>query len=523
MQIGDKDPSTEKYVYHTRPLDSVNIQFEVKNITVQDAGYYAGGPSKADALTGEGVVLVVFGKPVKAQITGNLNIQVGRYAYLKCESISTSAPSYYKRFPPLTYSWFVNNSRLEREVIQTYRFTVTDDAKYNRYSCQAKETLESEKSEEIQINPLYGPRSVIISPTPGNEVSVHEGGMFGPYNCLSDCNPPCTLQWKYSSSKGDFLNLSSAGNFSISLPKTKAVRANITFIRCEVNGIEKTEVSDIKLNIQYLLEPRLYINGKPSNALIINETDHVFLSCFVEGNPIPEVSFLNLTGNQNYIHSVNHRVNYTLIRMVQCSDTGTFECVGQSTEFGKRNQSFSVNVLCDPRLDELTLVNKIYRSSSGPGVKVVVSLPVVANPLTSTSEFVWLGPKLESISLNVSQRDNVVYKHWINSTIPVPDEESFGTYSLKYKGKDFADITIHAKGIRTVSIQQPQPAHDIDFKVLNRTFDDIDDATVEEQDQNHSSQTQEDVTKETEQIQLLTYCQNVSEHQENYYERLKPI
>ncbi|XP_062576168.1 carcinoembryonic antigen-related cell adhesion molecule 5-like, partial [Saccostrea cucullata] len=452
MMIGDSDPSSEKYIYHTRPLNSSNIQFEVKKLAVQDAGYYVGGATETDALESEGVVLIVFGKPVKAQITGNLNIQVGEFAYLKCESRSTSAPSYYKKFQPLTYSWFVSNTRLDREVRETYSFIVSKEVKYNKYSCQAKETLESERSEEIQINPLYGPGNVIINPQPPYDgLNIHDGETFGPYTCSSDCNPPCAMQWKYKHPLGSFRDATSILTSSVTVQEQTANRTSMASIRCIVSGTDGKTSSSIKLNIQYLLDPRLYINGKPSDALTINESNQVFLSCFVYGNPIPEITLRKLTGNQIYIQNVNHWLNYTLIRWAQCSDTGTFECVGQSTEFGRRNQSFSINVLCEPRLDEGTLVKNIYESRSGPDVKVVVSLPVVANPLTSTSGFVWLGPTFASISIDVSQRDNVVYKHWINSSIPVPDQRSFGTYSLKYKGKAFADITIHAKDVSAVS------------------------------------------------------------------------
>ncbi|XP_061180245.1 uncharacterized protein LOC133188773 [Saccostrea echinata] len=99
----------------------------------------------------------------------------------------------------------------------------------------------------------------------------------------------------------------------------------------------------------------------------------------------------------------------------------------------------------DPRLDEFTSVKTIFGSRSGPDAKVFVSLPVIANPLTSTSGFSWSGPTSESISIKVSQRDNGVYKHWINGTISVPDRRSFGRYSLMYKGKVIADITIRAE------------------------------------------------------------------------------
>ena len=48
-----------KYEYHSRPLTSTNISFEVKDITRDDAGYYNGGTNTEAAWSGGGVVLIV--------------------------------------------------------------------------------------------------------------------------------------------------------------------------------------------------------------------------------------------------------------------------------------------------------------------------------------------------------------------------------------------------------------------------------------------------------------------------------
>ena len=48
-----------KYEYHSRPLTSTNISFEIKDITPDDAGYYNGGTKTKAAWSGGGVVLIV--------------------------------------------------------------------------------------------------------------------------------------------------------------------------------------------------------------------------------------------------------------------------------------------------------------------------------------------------------------------------------------------------------------------------------------------------------------------------------
>ncbi|XP_062595952.1 carcinoembryonic antigen-related cell adhesion molecule 5-like [Saccostrea cucullata] len=440
----EKVVMSAKYEYQTRPFDSVNISFKVRNITVDDAGYYFGSLSGKESLSRKGgVVLIVFGKPVKPNIKGNLEVKVGNNAYLKCESRSTSAPRFYKKFPPLSYSWFVNDIGQDRKDGETYSFTVTKDVKYNKYSCQAKEYLDSEKSDEVQINPMYGPEKVMITPQPLNDtITIKDGDPIGPYNCSADCYPSCTVQWKYKRAKGGFENITTYGVSPLSLPNLNADRTMMTLIRCVANNSEGHGKNGIKLKIQYLMDPKVYINRKLQNSFTMDEGSLLNLTCLVMGDPTPEVTLTKLTGNQILWQK---QLNYTLQRDAQCSDTFNYSCEANSTEFGSRNQSFSINVHCKPRLDNSNLFKRIFGSMSGPDVNVHVSLPVIANPLTSSSRFAWSGPTQQIISIKVSQRDNVVYKHWINSTIPIRSQGSFGNYSLKYEGKVIANITINAE------------------------------------------------------------------------------
>ena len=55
-----------KYEYLSQPLNSTNITFMIRNITLDDAGYYAGGIGPAFAWSGGGVVLIVLGESTLA-------------------------------------------------------------------------------------------------------------------------------------------------------------------------------------------------------------------------------------------------------------------------------------------------------------------------------------------------------------------------------------------------------------------------------------------------------------------------
>uniref|UniRef100_K1PGP9 Uncharacterized protein n=1 Tax=Magallana gigas TaxID=29159 RepID=K1PGP9_MAGGI len=89
------------------------------------------------------------------KITGDFNVEVNSYIALMCSSQSTSAPVYYARLVTLSYTWFVNDTKMDGETRETLRLYVNRDLKYNRYSCTAtEEDMESDRSDSIQINPL---------------------------------------------------------------------------------------------------------------------------------------------------------------------------------------------------------------------------------------------------------------------------------------------------------------------------------------------------------------------------------
>lgn len=59
---GQSTLSKLKYNYLTKPYNSTNITFEIKNVTLGDAGYYNGGAQEDDATSCGGVVLIVYGE-----------------------------------------------------------------------------------------------------------------------------------------------------------------------------------------------------------------------------------------------------------------------------------------------------------------------------------------------------------------------------------------------------------------------------------------------------------------------------
>ena len=95
------------------------------------------------------------GKPLTPNITGSLNISVGNISQMFCLSKPTSSPNYYAQLVNLSYMWFVNGTKLDKEMGQSIELNVTKDHKYNNYTCTSRDNqLESDRSHPVQINPL---------------------------------------------------------------------------------------------------------------------------------------------------------------------------------------------------------------------------------------------------------------------------------------------------------------------------------------------------------------------------------
>nr|XP_022311460.1 carcinoembryonic antigen-related cell adhesion molecule 6-like [Crassostrea virginica] len=259
-----------KYKYHSRPYNSKNIAFEIRDITRDDAGYYNGGVSPEALWLGGGVVLIVHDKPSKPNIQGNLNILVDSYSELNCSSFLTTAPDHYARLRPLSFTWYVNNTQLDRETSKTLRFLVTRNHKYNQYSCTARDKLESNRSDPIIINPLYPPDNLTILPEPqlnqNGKLTVKEGDTIGPYTCTADCNPPCDITWEYKDSTlGGYFDVASTG-----LLNSQIVNRSIALYRCIAKyppDKDFKKIESIKLDVLYTHSQQSTVEGNGSNGL----------------------------------------------------------------------------------------------------------------------------------------------------------------------------------------------------------------------------------------------------------------
>lgn len=97
------------------PPLSPSISFEIMNLTLEDAGFHSVETTDNDISFNRGFFLIVTAQPVKPNIKGKLSVYVTKYTELICSSKSTSAPDYYLKRTSLSYTWFVNETKMEEE------------------------------------------------------------------------------------------------------------------------------------------------------------------------------------------------------------------------------------------------------------------------------------------------------------------------------------------------------------------------------------------------------------------------
>ena len=86
--------------------------------------------------------------------------------------------------------------------------------------------------------------------------------------------------------------------------------------------------------------------GKPNYAVQIKEGNKLRLSCYISGNPVPDITLSKETGVSRILQrNTKNWLNHT-IESLQCSDTGTYKCTGTSTGFTEREKIFGINATC---------------------------------------------------------------------------------------------------------------------------------------------------------------------------------
>nr|XP_022305369.1 uncharacterized protein LOC111112254 [Crassostrea virginica] len=440
----------EKYEYHSHPYNSTHISFEIKNVSLEDAGYYAGGVTSGAAWLEGGSILIVNDKPSKPIIHGNLTIKEDSFLVLNCISQFQSAPEYYNKLDSLYYVWFLNDTKLANEYNRTLRRHVSRGDRNSQYSCIAKNAeVQSDMSDPVRINLLYGPDRLRINSFINDniELTIKEGEAIGPYNCSADCNPSCDINWQYTDLDGNAHEVKTSKNSAIL--KININRTMSLFSCLGTYGSTVRLERNMSLNVQYLDETLAIVNGRQDTSqILLEENKTLHLSCYGNGNPNPTISLSRHNEVIETLETIDDKwLNHTIERL-QCYNSGTYKCTSTSAGFQNKEKRITVSVQCKLRLDTSFPIKTQYSAVVGEGEVIPVDVPVIANPAPLKSNVTWSGP-IESIKVDSAvTRGQTVYKHTIRGSISIDNEHRIGNYTMMFNGEEIITINIYAfKGL----------------------------------------------------------------------------
>ena len=101
------------------------------------------------------------------------------------------------------------------------------------------------------------PDKVSISPEPNlnnGKLIVKEKENIGPYNCSADCNPPCTIIWKYEDTNGSLHDAPYNGH-ELSIQR---VNRNISLFRCVAKYDQNDQRFRKKRNIELFIQCKYF-------------------------------------------------------------------------------------------------------------------------------------------------------------------------------------------------------------------------------------------------------------------------
>ncbi|XP_020621161.1 protein sidekick-1-like [Orbicella faveolata] len=196
------------------------------------------------------------------------------------------------------------------------------------YRCVANNSLGNATSDAATVDVQYQPE---ITLHPENQTKSEGDNVT--LSCNATGNPQPTISWTRN---GFPVNTSNNSSISFSEDKklltiTNVNRTDSGEYRCLANNSLGNETSDVaRLDVQY--PPDITVD--PQNTAV-TEGDNVTLSCNVDGNPAPSISWT--TDGFQVNTTINSRISFSAdkkqltITKVKRTDNGNYRCVANNS------------------------------------------------------------------------------------------------------------------------------------------------------------------------------------------------
>ncbi|XP_020610523.1 roundabout homolog 1-like [Orbicella faveolata] len=241
------------------------------------------------------------------------------------------------------------------------------------YRCVANNSLGNATSNAATLNVQYPPE-IAVHP----EAETKSEGENVTLSCKADGNPVPTISWTRNGSP-----VGQSGRISFSADKkqltiTHVNRTDSGEFRCVASNSLGNDTSDAStVDIQYQPE----IAAHPQNQTRI-EGDNVTLSCSVDGNPVPTISWTRDGSpvNTSGTISISDDKKQLTISNVKRTDNGNYRCVANNSLGNATSNAATLNVQYPP---EIAVHPEAETKSEGENV--TLSCKADGNPVPTIS------------------------------------------------------------------------------------------------------------------------------------------
>ncbi|XP_063439015.1 uncharacterized protein LOC134720602 [Mytilus trossulus] len=306
----------------------------------------------------------VSGRLLKPRISFDKYPFVGERVHFKCNLVYESNN---------TYTYFYGNVHSRDNFLD-----VTHLDKGRKVYCQSTNWngVKSNFSNELTLDPHYGPEDVQISPT-GDVYNVTEHDRLS-LVCSAKCNPGCKFSWTNKKWQKAYL--------WSNLKFNKVKRVNGGLYSCHANHREvttKTKVKAITINVLYSPTFSDYIRFDANFTMSWNynfpEGKFNFL-VFIQSNPTSSIRIITSDLNiQVAAHCSRIRESgyYRLgLPRMSCENSGNYTLVASNGIGMSSNRTVQLTILCKPK-ELLIAPNETHTKL---GQEWIVQLSLISNP-----------------------------------------------------------------------------------------------------------------------------------------------
>ncbi|XP_046555516.1 protein turtle homolog B-like isoform X2 [Haliotis rubra] len=425
-----------------------NVTFTLSNIQTSDAGTYTcgNGGGASSVIQNCGQKLVVLGKPTTPGRPPVSTTPVyNQSVTLTCSSTATTVPADHRL--TLTYTWQRDNTDITvTSPGSPYTFTVSSRDSHS-YRCRARESqgLESEWSQEYNMEPQYGPYQISLTPSTSS-YTVTEHQALPSITCSALCRPGCSYRWLHNGS------VFSSG----AVLQGQADRSKTGFYRCQpYNTHGSSDSVTVSVDVQYPADISMFTANSHSGSVTVNESDTVTFRCQIDSNPRSVIRLLNGTGELT--RADNSLTAAYRLESADCRQRGNYTCTASNNVGAPVTQTVVLLVKSSPRLDDS--VSQQLKFAATLGGDVTVSVSVLANPFPT---FTWsrsisTSQDLTGSSSPVSDISATARLHLTNL-----QRQDFGDYSLSVDNGVGGSVTYTISVVAEGPPETPSQFRDLD-------------------------------------------------------------